>query len=87
MFRFSNRILILKNANGRYNHTTRKPWPEIFNSPAATAGKISPSPLQIRRSSKSAVIQPQNAASLAAWQRKTIKGVPAIVRLLHRVRL
>jgi hypothetical protein len=66
------------------------PCQEIYNSRAAIAGKILPSPLPIRRSFKSAVIPHQNAASLAVWQRKMIRGVPVVVdtvRLLHKGRL
>lgn len=65
------------------------PWPEIFNLRAAIAGRTLPSPLRIRRSSRNAVIRPRSAASLAVWQRKTIRGVgaPATVRHQHREHL
>ena len=33
---------------------------------------------------RNAVIRPQSVASLAVRQRKTIRGDPATVRLLHR---
>src|SRR3569833_23652 len=62
------------------------PWPEIFNLLAAIAGRTLPSPLPIRRSSRNAVTRLPSVASLAVWQRKTIKGVEdqATVQLRHR---
>jgi hypothetical protein len=59
-------------------------WPATCKLHAATVDKNLPSALPISSFFKSEDTRPRNVASLAVWQRRTSRGDPATVRLLHR---
>ena len=59
----------------------RRPlWPETCNLHAAIAGRISPSPLPIRRSFRNAASRHRNAAKIAARLKKPIRAAEVTVR-------